>query len=107
MASEQRTVDFILEQIGHAGRASAKKMFGEYGLYFDGKMVAMVCDDMLYVKPTKAGRAQFDQVVEASPYPGAKPCFLVAGDLWEDHQWLSHLITVSAMELPEPKKKKA
>jgi TfoX/Sxy family transcriptional regulator of competence genes len=32
-------------------------MFGEYGLYSSGKMVALVCDDALYVKPTAAGRA--------------------------------------------------
>ena len=106
MASQQRTVDFLIEQIGHAGRVSSKKMFGEYGIYFDDKMVAMVCDDQLYVKPTSAGRAQFERPVEASPYPGAKPCLLVAGELWDDHEWLGRLIAVSAMELPQPKKKK-
>jgi TfoX/Sxy family transcriptional regulator of competence genes len=41
MASRQTTVDFILDQIEAAGTVSAKKMFGEYGIYCDDKMVAL------------------------------------------------------------------
>lgn len=75
MASQQSTVDFIVEQIGGAGRVSARKMFGEYGIYCDGKMVALVCDDQLYIKPTAAGRAYIGDVTEGAPYPSAKPWF--------------------------------
>ena len=31
-------------------------MFGEYGVYVDGKMIGLICDDQLYVKPTASGR---------------------------------------------------
>ena len=41
MATLQRTIDFIIEQISDAGVVSARKMFGEYGIYCDGKMVAL------------------------------------------------------------------
>lgn len=107
MASQQSTVDFILDQMGGAGAVSAKKMFGEYGVYLDEKMVALICDDTLFVKPTKGGRAYLEHPVEAPPYPGAKPCFEISGDLCEDRDWLSQLITLTALELPVPKKKKA
>ncbi len=56
MSSKQNTVDFILEQITNAGTICAKKMFGEYAIYCDDKVVALVCDDQLFVKPTKAGK---------------------------------------------------
>jgi len=69
MASQQRTTDYIVEQIATAGSVSARKMFGEYGIYCDGKLVALVCDDQLFVKPTKAGRAHIGKVREAPPYP--------------------------------------
>jgi len=72
MASRQSTVDFIIDQILAAGDVSAKKMFGEYGLYCGGKMVASICDDQLFVKTTAAGRSLLKTVTEASPYPGAK-----------------------------------
>ena len=105
MASQQRTADYIVEQIAAAGTVSARKMFGEYGVYCDGKMVALICDDQLFVKPTKGGRTFLGKVREAPPYPGAKPCFLVSGDLWDDADWLAKLIAISTAELPSPKGK--
>ena len=105
MASRQSTVDFIVEQIAGAGEVSAKKMFGEYGLYCDGKIVALVCDDQLFVKPTAAGRAFIGNVVEGCPYPGAKPNLLISGDRWDDRAWLTQLIRTTATDLAAPKKK--
>jgi len=107
MATRQSTIDFLLEQIEAAGEVSAKKMFGEYGIFWDDKMVAMVCDGQLFVKPTVVGRELIGVPVEASPYPGAKPCFLISGDRWEERAWLSRLLQVTAAELPAPKKKSA
>ena len=89
-----------------AGDISARKMFGEYGIYCDGKMVASVCDDQLFVKPTASGRAFIGRIVEESPYPGAKPNFLISRKQYENPQWLSELIRITAMEVPLPKKKK-
>ena len=105
MASQQSTVDYIVEQIAGAGDISARKMFGEYGVYCGGKMVAMVCDDQLFIKPTPGGKAILGELVEGAPYPGAKPCFLISGDRWDDSDWMTALIRVSAAELPAPKKK--
>ncbi|MFZ3019744.1 MAG: TfoX/Sxy family protein [Gallionella sp.] len=105
MATAQNTIDFLLDQLSGTGEASAKKMFGEYCLYLDGKPVALVCDDQLFLKPTTAGRAMLKQVIEGSPYPGAKPHLLISGDLWEEREWLCKLVWVTARELPLPKPK--
>jgi TfoX/Sxy family transcriptional regulator of competence genes len=102
MATRQQTVDFILDQIGAAGSVSARKMFGEYTIYCDGKIVAFAADDKLFVKPTPAGRAHASEVSEAPPYPGGKPCLLIEPDLWDDVDWLTQLIRVSAAQLPAP-----
>ena len=104
MASQASTVAFIAEQVAAAGAVSARKMFGEYAIYCDGKLTALICDDQLFVKPTAAGRAHIGEVNEAPPYKGAKPCFLVSGDQWDDRIWLTTLIRVSAAELPLPDK---
>ena len=107
MASRPGTVDFIVEQA--AGTVQPRKMFGEYALFSTGagtgKLVALVCDDGLYVKPTAAGRAHAGEVEEASPYPGAKPCLLIPGDRWEDGGWLTELFRLTAAELPVPVRK--
>jgi TfoX/Sxy family transcriptional regulator of competence genes len=84
MASKQTTVNFILEQIADAGKVSARKMFGEYGIFCDGKMVALVCDDQLFVKPTLAGEEFIGECLEAVPYPGSKPCFLILCEISQE-----------------------
>jgi len=105
MSSNQSTVDFIVEQMAGAGAVSAKKMFGEYGVFCAGKMVAVICDDQLFVKPTSAGRAFLGTVQETPPFQGAKPYFLISGEQWDNSEWLSELIQLTSAELPLPKKK--
>jgi len=105
MASDQKFVDFITDQIKRAGEITAKKMFGEYGIYSDGILFGLICDNKLFIKPTKSGREFIGEVVESPPYPGAKPSFLIE-DKIEDSEWLSKLVRISIKELPEPKKKK-
>ncbi len=105
MSSNQSTVDFIVEQMAGAGAVSAKKMFGEYGVFCAGKMVAIIADDQLFVKPTAAGRTVLKTLDEMPPYPGAKSYFLISGEQWDDNEWLSELIRLTSIELPLPKKK--
>lgn len=105
MATSTNTIAFLLDQLSGAGDVSAKKMFGEYCLYLAGKPVGLVCDDQLYLKPTKAGQTLLQQVVEGSPYPGAKPHLLITADQWEDAEWLCDLVRATAKELPIPKPK--
>ncbi|PWY53865.1 competence protein TfoX [Legionella qingyii] len=106
MSSKQSTIDFILDQIADTNMIRAKKMFGEYAIYYHEKVIALVCDDQLFIKPTKAGKAFINNYIEDIPYPGAKPYLLISGDLLEDSEWLTHLVRLTASELPEPKKKR-
>jgi TfoX/Sxy family transcriptional regulator of competence genes len=105
MASDQNFVNYVIDQIENAGEITAKKMFGEYGIYSDEKLFGLICDNKLFIKPTTAGRAFIGHVVEATPYPGAKPSFLIE-DKMEDRRWLSELVRITLSELPMPKPKK-
>ena len=105
MASDQDFVDFIVDQLANAGDITSRKMFGEYAIYCDGKVTALVCDNQLFVKPTEAGRSFIGEVVEAPPYPGAKMSFLIE-DGFENRDWISELVRITAKALPEPKPKK-
>ena len=104
MASQQSIADYIVEQLAGSG-VTARKMFGEFGLFAEGKMVALICDDQLYVKPTEAGRAFLGPCPEGQPYPRAKPHFLIPGERWDDAEWLMRLIKLTTAELPVPAKK--
>jgi len=105
MGSDQGYVDYVVDQIDASCDVTYKKMFGEYGLYSSGKLFGLVCDNRLFVKPTEGGRAHIGDVVEAPPYPGAKPSYLI-GDELEDREWLSELVRITVRELPEAKPKK-
>jgi TfoX/Sxy family transcriptional regulator of competence genes len=109
MATQQSTVDDLLNRISGAGRATARKMFGEYCVYLDEKPVALVCDDTLYVKPTAAGRALVPDAAELPPYPGAKPHLALPPECWADHVALCRLLRTTFEELPhaKPRKKRA
>ena len=107
MASDRKTVDYIVEQMAGAGTVSARPMFGEYGVYCDGKMVAIIGDDQLFIKPTTGGRRIASEAQEVAPYRGAKPYLLVDAERWDDRDWMAELVRVTAGELPLPKPKPA
>jgi DNA transformation protein and related proteins len=106
MASELGFVQYVCDQMSDAGRVTYRKMFGEYAIYCDGKVVALVCDDQLFVKPTPGGRAFIGTPAEAPPYPGAKPSFLIEDHI-DDREWLTGLIDVTVRELPAARQKRA
>ena len=105
MSSSQDFADYVVEQLAELELISYRKMFGEYALYFDSKVVALICDNQLYIKPTEVGRGFIKDLTEAPPYPGAKDYFLVQEHL-DDRDWLQELLVITAQELPVPKPRK-
>ncbi len=105
MSSEQSFVEFVADQMRDAGHITYRKMFGEYAIYCDGKVVALVCNNQLFVKQTEKGRTYIGNVCEAPPYPGAKMYFLIEY-AFEDREWISDLVKITAKQLPLPKPKR-
>ena len=56
MATHQDFVEYILDQIENAGTITYRKMFGEYAHYADGKVVAFLYVNQLFIKPTEGGK---------------------------------------------------
>jgi TfoX/Sxy family transcriptional regulator of competence genes len=107
MSTSATTITYLLDQLGGLGaRVRARKMFGEYALYCDNKVVALVCDDTLFLKPLTQLRVLLKTPHEAPPYPGAKQHYCITGEHWEDAEWLCTLVHTAADALPLPKKKK-
>ena len=104
MANDQDFVDFVMDQIEDGCEASYRHMFGGTSLYVNGKVVALICDNQLFVKSTDAGRAYIETVVEAPPYPGARDAFLIEDEI-EDAEWLTELIVRTEKDLPAPRPK--
>ena len=107
MATDQATVDFILEQASRGNLVRARKMFGEYGVYCNERFVGIVADDQLYLKVTDAGTVLLPDADREPPYDGAKPHLVVDVDVIEDADRLSELFRAVATALPSPKPKRS
>lgn len=107
MATKQSTIDYIEDQLTQVPEIRSQKMFGEYALYCGEKVVALVCDDHLFVKMSDEGRVFVgDRYEGGHAYPGARLSMLIDEDLIEDHAWLCELIRITERNLPTPKRKK-
>ena len=104
MASNQDLVQYIADQCAAAGEITARKMFGDYGMYCDGKLFALVCDDRLFLKPTGAAETLLRTVDRRPPYNGAKDYFFIE-DI-DDRDYLCRLVAATCKALPAPKPKK-
>jgi DNA transformation protein and related proteins len=106
MTSSQATVDYILDQLAGTGFIHARKMFGDYALYCDEKVVGLICDDQLFIKYTTPGKEFAEgRYTEGCAYTGAKPSMNVS-DVIDDRDFLCTLIRVTADALPRSKVKK-
>ena len=106
MATQISTVEFLRDQLRDLGDIVIKPMFGEYGIWLEGKIVGLVCEDMFFLKPTPAGKELTAGFEEQPPYPGAKPSIIIPAEKWEDREWMVSLLRQSADQLPAPKPKK-
>jgi TfoX/Sxy family transcriptional regulator of competence genes len=104
MASDLDYILHVHDQLRGIGEVTYRKMFGEYALYVDGRVVALVCDNRLFLKPTDAGRAVLGRPEEGSPYPGAKPHFVLDEHL-DDRDLLCAAFSATAAVVPPPKPK--
>lgn len=106
MATDADFAEYVREQARGAGDVALKKMFGEYAVYVDGIVVALACDNQLFLKATPATAARVSAAPMAPPYPGAKPHAVI--DEWlDDPEALAALLRDTAKALPPPKPKAA
>ena len=104
MASNNDFVQYIADQCAGAGVITVKKMFGDYGIYCDGKIFGLICDDQFFLKPTDVVRPLLRTVDICPPYEGAKDYFLIS-DV-DDHDYLALIVRETCKALPDPKPKK-
>lgn len=102
MANDPDFVQYVCGQVDEACDVSYRHMFGGTTLYSRGKVVALICDNQLFIKPTEAGRDFIGEVIEAPAYEGSKNFFLVQEKI-DDTEWLTELVRRTERELPKPK----
>ena len=102
MASSKEYLDFIMDQFLDLEDVTARKMMGEYIIYYRGKIVGGIYDDRFLVKPVPAAVALMPDAQKELPYEGAKEMLLV--DDVDNREFLCNLLRAMYDELPAPKK---
>lgn len=105
MGTDLSFVEYVADQAQLGGQLTYKKMFGEYALYLNGKVVALVCDNSLFVKPAASTDALTVSLARNPPYPGAK-LHVVADALLDEPEQLGELLLATEKSLPTPKARK-
>lgn len=106
MATDLSFIEYISDQSRLQKRLTHKKMFGEYALYLDGKVVGFACDNSLFIKPAPATLQLTQDLPQRPPYPGAKP-YPVADELLDEPDVLRDLLLATERAMPPPKPKAA
>lgn len=104
MGTQAATIAHMLDTLA-ALPLSSRKMFGEYALYLDGKTVAFVCDDTLFIKPTPGALALLPDTDRAPAYPGSKD-YIVGSEVLDDPDLCARVLRAVAEDTAPPKPKK-
>ena len=103
MSTSPATIAHILDALDLP--LTNRKMFGEYALYLGEKVVALVCDDTLFIKPTQGARALVPDAELAPAYKGGKP-MIVGSEFLDDPDFCAQILRQVAADLPQPKPKR-
>ena len=105
MSTRPDTITALLDALGATGPLSARAMFGEYALYLGDRVVALICDDRLFIKPTPGALALMPGATMAPPYPGAMP-HIAADEALDDPEPVMQALRAVLADLPPAKPKK-
>ena len=99
MPTAAATIAHILDNLADLPGLRAAKMFGEYGLYLDNKVVALICDDTLFAKATPSAHPLIPDIPMGPPYTGAKDHMILGSGLIDHIQKM----TMAAMAIADMK----
>jgi len=102
MATSEDYLDYVLDCLRGLGEVEAKRMMGEYCLYFKGKLVGLICDNRFLVKRTSTSDRLFPDGSLDYPYPGSKTLMHVVD--FEDREKMKVLLEGLYRELPDKKR---
>ncbi|MFP5285313.1 MAG: TfoX/Sxy family protein [Thermoanaerobaculia bacterium] len=81
--------DYVVDLLSPLGQASYKFMFGGYGMYLDGLMIAIVADDRLLLRADEENRPDYEAlgIGPFQPYEGksqSMPFYAVPDEVMDD-----------------------
>ncbi len=104
MTTAPGSIEHILDTLSDQP-LTFRKMFGEYALYLNGIVVAFVCDDTLFIKPTPSALAILPDADRGPAYPGSKD-YIIGSEALDEPDLCIRALRAVAADAPPPKPKK-
>ena len=105
MPTRKETAQQIVARVRTVANARIRPMMGEYILYVDDKVAGQVNENELFIKVTAFGESFAPELEKKSPYPGARPAFVISESKLRNTSWLHSFIAGTVEQLPAPKRK--
>lgn len=108
MTTSEDYINWILDSLDNK-KVSLRKMFGEYAVYFDKKVVGFVCDNTFFLKindnSTELLSKNHKNIKYGPAYPGSKDYYILSEEILENKKFVNHLLEVVSFLVIEKKKK--
>lgn len=100
MATSKDFIAYLQDCLRRVPDLHFRAMFGEYAMYAREVVVALVCDQTMFVKVTEGTSALLaDRVKLGHPYPGAKPAYMLTEAELEDDELMPQVIAAALRDL--------
>jgi len=104
MATSKEFHDYVINSLQRVGDITTKRMMGEYCIYYKSKLIGDICDNCLFLKPTKSVLQLMPDAERDYPYEGSKTLMVVVEDV-ENIELMEAVLNAMYEELPESKKR--
>ena len=100
MATSKDFIAYLQDCMRRVPDPHFRAMFGEYAMYARDVVVALVCDQTMFVKVTDGTSALLAERVRLGhPYPGAKPAYMLTEAELEDDELMPQVIAAALRDL--------
>ncbi|MBR0679105.1 TfoX/Sxy family protein [Roseomonas eburnea] len=83
MVASDSFAAFLREQLAPLGRLTMRRMFGKSGVFCEGAMLAMVSDDVLYLRVDDGNREMFAEAAASPPLSYEKGSDSIDLSFWQ------------------------
>ena len=110
MATSKDYIAYIEEKLSHIPAIRTRAMFGEYALYCNNYVVALICDETFFLKitpnTTQILTKEKAELEQGPAYPGSKNHYIITERMLEEEALMKSLLQACAEDVAKTKKPK-
>ena len=99
MTTTKDFTQYILDNT-HSPKARMRSMFGEFALYYENKVVALICDNKLFVKISENNKKLLGKNKTGPAYPKSKNFYILTEEQIESPKFLQTIFKNISLSLP-------